>query len=115
MCEQTGLPNLDWLPDFPVDDDILDRLEHALGTCWTFDDGGGKVHAGGDYTMAELLDFLSGYDPTLAIPLGPAPGPFGGDVEWAEYPFPVYSEHDVLRALIGEIRRLREAESAGHE
>lgn len=99
----------EWLPEFPVDDSMLDRLEHALGTCWTYNDDGERVHHGGDYTLAELLDFLSGYDPALEIPLGEGPGLFGDDVEWTEYPFPIYSEHDIVRALIAEVRRLREA------
>lgn len=100
-----------WLPDFPTDDDMLDRLDHALGTCWTYNDDGERVHHGGDYTLTELLDFLSGYDEALAVPLESAPGPFGGDVEWTEYPFPVYSERDVMRALVAEIRRLRSVTS----
>jgi hypothetical protein len=104
MSEQTEPA---WLPEFPVDNDMLDRLDHALGTCWTYNDGGERVHHGGDYTLPELLDFLSGYDPSLAIPLGEGSGPFGGDVEWTEYPFPTYHEHDVIRALMAEIRRLR--------
>jgi hypothetical protein len=86
-----------WLPEFP---------------CWTYNDDGERVHHGGDYTLAELLDFLSGYDPTLSVPLDTAPGPFGDDVEWTEYPFPVYSEHDVIRALVAEVRRLRTAREA---
>jgi hypothetical protein len=97
-----------WLPEFPVDDEMLDRVEHALGTCWTYDYDGTRVHHGGDYTLPELLDFMSGYDPALAIPTGTAPGPFGDDVEWTEYPFPTYHEHDVIRALVAEVRRLRE-------
>lgn len=99
-----------WLPEFPTNDAMLDRLEHALGTCWTYADKDERIHVGGDYTVPELLDFLSGYDPSLAVPLGEHPGLFGDDVEWTEYPFPTYSEHDVIRALVAEVRRLRAEE-----
>lgn len=107
---ETNAP--EWLPAFPVDDAMLDRLDHALGTCWTYAEDGERVHHGGDYTLPELLDFLSGYDPTLAISLGEGPGMFSDDVEWSEYPFPIYHEHDVIRALVAEIRRLRDGGAA---
>lgn len=108
MSDSAGNDVPEWLPDFPTDNAMLDRIEHALGTCWTYNDDGERVHHGGDYTLSELLDFMSGYDSSLAIPLGTRPGLFGDDVEWSEYPFPVYTEHDVLRALLVEVRRLRQ-------
>jgi hypothetical protein len=100
------------LPPFPLDDDVLDRLEEAIGTCYGAMRGDGTHElVGGEFTLSALLDFYSGYDESKLIDLGTAPDPmgFGHDVQWTEYPDPVYTERDVMRALIREVRRLREA------
>lgn len=96
------------LPTFPVDDTALDRLEHALGTSYGSIGPDGPELVGGEYTLNRLLEFYSGYDPSKLIDEGTGPSPFGGeDVHWTFYPEPVYSDHDVIRALIEEVRRLR--------
>jgi hypothetical protein len=87
------------LPDFPVDDITLDLLEHALDARLTFTEDGTLTHVGADMTVPQLLDFLSGYDPSLSEPTEHP------DIK--VYPHPIYHEHDVLRALVAEVRRLR--------
>lgn len=75
----------DTLPSFPTDDMTLSALEHALTS---------------SYTVTDLLDFLAGC-------VGEDP-----NEEWIDagivYDTRIhYHEHDVIRALITEIRRLR--------
>ena len=99
------------LPPFPLTDDVLDRLTEALNTCYgeARDDGTHEL-VGGEFTLTRLLDFYSGYDPAKEIDLGYHPDPLGmgGLVQWTEYPDAVYSERDVMRALIDEVRWLRQ-------
>lgn len=92
------MPELD---PFPVDDVTLQALEHALDTAWGEDDAGKQVLVGGDMTVTHLLEFLSGPSPTERVEVVDAP------VEIEIRTFPAYSEHDVIRALIAEIRRLQ--------
>jgi hypothetical protein len=87
------------LPDFPVDDVMLDLLEHALGGLYEVDDDFGTRLVGADYSLPQLLDFLSGYDPEQVVPLG------GGIEEYVGGP--LYTRDDIIRALIAEVRRLR--------
>lgn len=101
----------DTLPPFPLNDDVLDRLTEALNTCYGAqrEDGTHEL-VGGDFTLSQLLDFYSGYDRTKEVDLGMGLDPmgFGQEVQWTEYPEPVYSDRDVMRALIDEVRRLRQ-------
>lgn len=81
----------DSLPPFPVDDSTLMALEHAMRGVLTFerpddcldfnDDGPWLIDS--EFSVMTLLVFLSGC--------------VGKD----------YSEHDVIQALINEVRRLR--------
>lgn len=111
------------LGEFPVNEPVLLALEHAMGGCLTFDrpedapDDGGPWLIGAEYSMHTLLDFLAGCmgeDPNGII-IDP-----GEDVDpnasWAEKMRGArvvedtrihYSEFDVIRALINEVRRLR--------
>ncbi|UAW08301.1 hypothetical protein SEA_WHITNEY_54 [Gordonia phage Whitney] len=104
------------LGPFPVDDVTLDALEHALGTSvegMTFPDFDNPTveterHlVGGDYTLNDLLDFLSGHDPERSTLVG-----YAGDVPIFEGWDQRYSEHDVIHALIAEVRRLRASEAS---
>jgi hypothetical protein len=70
------------LPPFPLDDVTLGLLTSALAG----EDG---------LSLSKLLDFLSGYDPTSGVW-------DGQDEIWGSY-----SDADVMRALIFEVRRLR--------
>lgn len=80
------------LPSFPVDDSTLDLLERAM-----------TVQPGSVSTsMGETLRMLSelGGSDTTAVEED-----LGDDVRLMRDP--MYHEHDVIAALIAEIRRLR--------
>lgn len=109
----------DELAPFPVDDATLLAVEHALDAVIEVDDDGGMVLTGADYTLNALLDFLSGAvgeDPDAEVidpgdPLAPELPGFLSGLAGAEVVIdsrPRYSEHDLIRALILEVRRLRE-------
>lgn len=97
------------LPNFPVDDFTLDQLEHALNTCidgpvtMPFSDESAPSRlVGGEFTLSKFLDFMSGEDPERSTLVGEVEG-----VPIFEAWDPRYSEHDVIRALITEVRHLR--------
>lgn len=94
------------LPDFPVDDFTLAAIEHALDARLSYDDDGNCVVVGADYTIPKLLDFLSGYDEGMVVPLLDDDG--YEIPHHVEYPGSIYSRDDLIRALIVEVRRLRE-------
>jgi hypothetical protein len=88
------------LPPFPVDDSTLDLLTTAL------DPGPDSERT----SVADLLNLLSemGGSDTTAVdsiewgdPLG-----MGESVEIHHMRDPQYTEHDVIRALVTEVRRL---------
>lgn len=100
------------LPPFPTDEFTLDQLEHALNTCvdspmqFPFtDEPDGPTEprklVGGEFTLSQFLDFMSGYDPKRSTLTG-----YAGDIPiytgWDQH----YSERDVIRALIGRVREL---------
>lgn len=100
--------------EFPVDDATLLAIEHALGGVLTFDrpddaaeDDDGPWLVGADYSLHTLLDFLagcSGRDPNEELMGHTADGtPIYYDTRIH------FSEHDLIKALIREIRALREA------
>lgn len=100
------------LPPCPVDDFILDQIDHALGGAIGFDDDGARQLVGADFSLSQLLDFLSGVDDTKAVLVEAAhPDPLiANSIEGAaiyESPGRRYSEHDLIAALVTEIRRLR--------
>ena len=94
------------LPPFPVDDVTLLAVEHALDTTLSYNDDGELVNVGSDYSMSQLLDMLSGVDPSK---WQPAHDDDGYEIPDAvEYTGgPIYHTNDVIRALIAEVRRLR--------
>lgn len=93
------------LPPFPVDDEALRHLEHALNTCIDITDEGERKPVGGEFTLPKLLAFLSGYDPERTTDTGREIDGIPVFEVWD----PQYSEHDVMRALVAEVRRLRDA------
>lgn len=103
------------LPDFPVDDATLLAVEHAMGGAYTVDDDGTHHLVGADYNLAQLLDFMAGttgQDPNEEVidPGDPdLPGYAGARIVYDTRIH--YTEHDLIRALIAEVRRLRGAES----
>lgn len=108
----------DTLGPFPVDDLTLSMVEASLDYCLTFEGENGEVldeprGIGAEVSLSDLLDFLSG---TTTDPLGVVEHlgeveTFFGPAEMTVDPRPHYTPHDVIRALIGEVRRLRGAAS----
>jgi len=86
------------LPSFPVNDFVLDQIEHALGGAlnengqWT----------GSDFSLPQYLDFLSGHNESKYLSEA-----LEGGTEVRTYCGEHYHYTDVILALIGEIRRLR--------
>lgn len=106
------------LPPIPLDDAALDAVEHALGAQLTYEAEDGSTLdeprvVGADYQLDHLLTFWSGHSRddhgTLVGYTGGsgAMGMFGEGVPIYQLDGPRYSERDLLRALIGEVRRLR--------
>ena len=92
------------LPPFPVDDFALAAVEHGLDACLNED----NENIGSEFSLHEVLDFYSGYDPSQEVVLeAEADTPFGR-LTISEYVGgPIYHHNDVIRALIAEVRRLR--------
>lgn len=89
---------------FPVDDITLGLLDHALNAAR--DDNGNVV--GADMTVPQILEFLSPAKDEQEIArrtdLADATGSDIVDLTDLGW---TYSEKDVIRALIAEVRRLR--------
>lgn len=106
------------LPEFPVDDVTLLAVEHALGGALTYDrpddadpDDEGPWLVGAEYSLSTLLDMLAGcWDPpgtdSETNPALVREGDVGGIPLYYDVRVH-YSEHDLIRALIREVRRLR--------
>lgn len=98
---------------FPVDDFTLDQLEHAMGTLISgWDDDGNQTYTGGDFTLSAFLNFMSGYDSAKLKPIDEYQE--FRDIPIYDYPDPIFSKECVIRALIAEVRRLRNV-PAGYE
>lgn len=81
------------LPALPLDDSSLDLLEQSLKP--TVEDGSSSL-----YTWLDMMSQLGGSDPAAVAE------------QVGEIPImrdPQYSPHDLIEALIAEIRRLRAA------
>lgn len=83
----------------PVDEQSLRLLKESLDAAYEVNDEGEHVLAGAEFSLHQLLQFWSGYDKSKLIQTG---------TDIYEYPDPVIHTHDVIRALIEEIERLRE-------
>jgi hypothetical protein len=106
MNEQT-------LPPFPVDDATLSLLKEALDTAYDRDFEHNPVVPEGKFSMPRLLDFVSEHSPETDkfVGYGEVPGLLGyTDIPIYEVATPIYSERDVIRALIAEVERLRPPE-----
>ncbi len=109
------MPEPGILPPFPTDDAMLDAIEHSLDYRLEHDqeaaDAGDEFPfkgAGADYPLSRLLDFTAGTldhdDPRVVTLLEDEwIGGVETTVDYREH----YTEKDVIRALIGEVRRLR--------
>ncbi len=93
-------------PVVPVDDEALNLLETALDYHFTSErDENGDFIPSGEFSLYQLLDFWSGYDPTL---LEEEEGSEHGGLKVSTYRGgPLLTSKDVILALIEEIRRLR--------
>lgn len=77
---------------FPVHDDALTQIEHALGP-------------NPEFRLSALLDFYAGHDPSGAVQLD-ARTNLGVEV-WDATDSPAFHPYDVIEALVAEVRRLR--------
>lgn len=84
------------LPPFPVDDGTLDLL------CAAIDPRGAGDELAERSCVGDFLDMMSqlGGSDTAAVAEEHADG-------WVEMRDPTYSTHDVMTALVDEVRRLR--------
>lgn len=91
---------------FPVDEQALRLLKEALNTSYEVDEDGNHALVGGDFSLYQLLEFYSGYDPSKL------------ETEYGDailfYPDPMYSLRDVVEALVDEVLRLRGCTPEGH-
>lgn len=98
------------LSDFPVHEMALEALMHGMAGAYDVDDEGNHVLVpmngeGGEFSFHDVLHFYAGYDPSLVVAMLDEDGHEIPDV--VEYTGPSYHYHDVIRALIAEVRRLR--------
>lgn len=92
----------------PVDDTALDSIEHALGAVFTIDEEGEHQIQGAEYSLSQLLDFWSGFDRADGVQDG-----YINDIPVYVFEKPTLHEHDLIRALVAEIRRLRDLTKGG--
>lgn len=90
----------------PVDDEALNLLESALDYYFSGEDENGDPVGVGEFSLYQLLDFWSGFDPSLlaADDDNPRHEVYRGG--------PLLTSTDVMRALIAEIRRLRSVQDS---
>lgn len=93
-------------PTVPLDEVSLGMIETAMATSYRVDPDGTHRRVGGTLMLDDLLNFWSGYDSTREVPAVDEHGHEIPDVFVYEGGS-VLSEHDVIRAMIAEIRRLR--------
>lgn len=77
---------------FPVHDEALTQIEHALGP-------------DPEFGLPALLDFYAGHDPSVAVQLDVRTD-LGVEV-WDATDSPAFHPYDVIEALVAEVRRLR--------
>ena len=91
------------MPEIPLDDSALSAIEHALGASLTDD----HELVGADYSLHTLLDFWAGHDGD-----GTLVGYHDGIPIYDCTDSPSFSERDLVRALVAEVRSLRRKEVA---
>lgn len=101
------------LPPFPVDSDMLDRIEYAMQAAYDVDESGEHRLVGADYSLTQLLKFLSGHDSSRDVIVdGPDEVDRALGINMIEIwdctaGGSFYTRDCVIRALIAEVRRLR--------
>lgn len=102
------VPNPPQLPPFPLDDGTLNVIRESLDRVVAgFDEDENAVYEGPEFCLDNVLNMLSGYDPSLLVQATneydqPIPDVY-------EYPHPIYHPNDLIRALIDEVQQLRAA------
>lgn len=94
--------------EVPLDDAGLSALEHALGAVTEVAENGDRTIHGADYTLPQLLNFWSGYNPDDGVQVG-----YIGDIPLYHHTKPCLSEIDLIRALVAEVRRLHKGDPNG--
>lgn len=82
----------------PMDDDSLRLIQEALDSVIIGTDEEGNPVRSGEFSLSRLLEFWSGYDPDKLQEL--SEGVF-------TYPGTMFSQYDLMRALVGELLALR--------
>lgn len=104
------MSEMDDLPTFPIDDLTLDQIEHAMGGSYTVDQDGTHHLVGADFSLSQFIDFMAGvYDGQLPAEQNPhlIHQGYVGEIPVYRDTRVHYTEHDIIRALIAEVRRLR--------
>lgn len=94
------------LPPFPVDDATLDLLEAAMNP---WEHGDPEATQSSVWPLLEMMSQLAGSDPQ-AVEEVVDDGSDGG-ARIVVMRDPVYTDRDVIEALIAEVRRLRSGSS----
>lgn len=94
------------LSPFPVDDVTLDLVEHSLGAAYDADEDGDNVLVGADMNLHQLLGFLDGTAEVEHERKQAADVRGEHVVDMTD--MTSYHVNDVIRALIAEVRRLRD-------
>ncbi len=106
------------LPPIPLTDEVLEHIDHALASHIDCSDGQ-WTRVGGEFGLSALLDLLAGHDRDAKTLIGYTDGDppfFDNGVPIYRAETPTYSEHDLIAALVAEVRRLRAlAAGAGTE
>lgn len=90
---------------FPIDDYSLTLLREACDASLVVEEDGTHSVVNGEFTLTQLLDFFSGYNPEESEEVGINIYEYTGGT--------MYSYSDVIRALTDEIFRLRGVASNG--
>lgn len=93
------------LPEFPVDDYILDIILDSFKSGWICDEEGNHTLPEGEFSFYQVLNLLSGYDESLSVQYEDEDFHTHDDI--MDYPGEIYGANDVIIALINEIKRLR--------
>lgn len=91
------------LPPFPLDDETLNMLSMAL-------DPGPEATRTSVGEFLDLMSRMGGSDPEAVAEVIEEADPYDSGRHGMDIVLmrdPIYHEHDVLRALIAEVRRLR--------
>lgn len=97
------------LPPFPTDDATLDMLEAALDP-WNH--GNPDATSSSVWPLLDMMSRLGGSDPR-AVEEVLDDGSDGG-AQALKMRDPAYHDNDVIRALVGEVRRLRQQREVEH-